>query len=162
MKYALEPNAPLPFDVQFADVVVADDGALQLRLKGTGPQGFGPLYLDWLEARSALNAAGLLEREPSIPDDFPPAAFQPVKLASRRLRLTRQVDTTSGVETLTIAARDPLTDNALYTDSTKFVLKKVLPLYREAGIPVGDVALAAMVHTHFLNRTERMGARRGY
>lgn len=162
MRYELEPNVPLTFDIQFSDVVVAEDGALQLRLKGTGPQGFGPIYLDWVEALTALRMGALIEREPVIPEDFPVGGFQAIKLTNRRIRLTRQVNVETGEETLTIIGREPVSDNALYVDSTRFILKKVLPMYREAGVPVGDAAVAAMVHTHFINRIERTGARRNY
>lgn len=177
LQHALEPNVPLEMEVGYCDVVF--DGEQQeqfLRLKGRVQGEYGVLRLDYIAGIDALRAGEVIPGEPKAPDGFGSSIdFYPIKLLAHHLRITRQVSAGVDVlaegsvaseptEFLTIAQRmvRPKAQRDIYLECTVFVLETVLPLYRAAGIPVGDVAVGAMVHTNFINRMDRMGGRREY
>lgn len=169
--FVLRPNTPLDLVVQYCDVVPADDGGLALRIKGRVGEESGRLTLEYLAAIEALKLAGLLVAEPRIPESFGGQDFQPVQLRARALRITLQQsapkDQGDGAvegevaEVLTIVERDvrPVSDAMMYLQATDFVIEKVLPRWRRAGVPIGDEGAAAMVHTLFIQRARRQSAR---
>lgn len=174
LEHTLVPNTPLDFDVQFADVVY-DQGKHEqfVRLKGRALGEFGVLVLEYVSAMEALKLGEILAGEPKLPRGFGETiTFHEIKLRSRSLRITRQVPEPSAQdgmgndredvgEILTIARREfrPRSQSSVYLECVEFTLEKVVPRFRDAGIPVGDLAAAAMVHTQFINRMDRMGGR---
>lgn len=156
---SLRLHVPLDVDAQYCDIVRRGEDYF-LRLKGRGEREYEILYLDFAPAVAALQASGLIERPPVIPDAMGADHWKPVALAHRALRVTL-----GDHGALTIEPRAgggiAAADDPLYIGAVDFILAQVVPRFRQHAIPVGDLATAAMVNAVYNKRTRPGAASRG-